>query len=66
MRKILIALTALASIAFVGSASAERIVIRHGHHHGWHHGWHHHHHWDRGLHRGWRNHHRTVVIKHRY
>lgn len=57
MRKLAYVIAAISAFAIAAPsiASAETVVIKHGHHHmdrGWHHDWHHHD--------------RTVVIKHHH
>lgn len=52
MKKLAYVIAAIGALAIAAPsiASAETVVVRHGHHHDWHHHWHHHD--------------RTVVIKH--
>jgi hypothetical protein len=52
MKKLAYVIAAISAIAIAAPsiASAETVVVRHGHHHDWHHHWHHHD--------------RTVMIKH--
>ena len=55
MKKLAYVIAAICTIAVAAPsiASAETVVIKHGHHH--HHDWHH----------SWHHHDRTVMVKHR-